>query len=129
MTTNARWKLTDPVTTDVFTFENNPNVMSSMFADRQTITGPSNPRFGGIRAIRRLQAPTEFSFGGIFRTQTQYEALVEWCAKEYAVELSDHFDRSWSVLLNAFDPEEQRPSQRVSWKGTYRVRGLVLGEL
>jgi hypothetical protein len=127
--TNARWKLTDPVTTAVYTFDNNPNAMSSMYQDRQTLTGPSSPRFGGIRAVRTPEGPREFTFSGIFKTQGQYDALAAWCRKEYAVTLTDHFNRSWSVLLMAFDPEEQKPSQRVSWKGTYRVRGLVLGAL
>ena len=122
----SRWLLTDPVAVTTYTFEVNPNQMSSVFADRQTMSGPSVVA-GSIRLIRQVEQPKEFSFSGNYRSQAQYDQLLLWCQKGYAVELSDHFDRDWSVILLAFDVDEKKPSQRVEWKGTYRVRGLLLG--
>lgn len=126
----TRWTFTD-VTTDpdqTYQFERNPREMTSPYPPRGS-TPLATTVDGLARVVRRRTSPVEWTFTGDVRTQTQYDALAAWCAKDHRVRVADHLGRTWDALLLEFNPTEQRPTRRTAWRFSYQIRALVYGQL
>lgn len=119
-----RWVFTDPVTSAVYTVPRNPREMTSPYPPRNTQV-MANAIDGRARVVRTFTVPMEWEFVGDIRSEAHYGALLAWSAKDYRVRITDHFNRTWEVLLTQFDPTEEKPSTHLSWKFNYRMRGLV----
>lgn len=124
-----RWTLHDPVAGDTWAMPINPNTMTTLVATKKFDTTAGTGADGRVRTLAEPIAPFEWSFGGVIRAQDQYDALADWCTRPNPIELSDHFGRTWLVLLEAFDPDEKRPTLRTAWRFDYTVRAHVLGRL
>jgi hypothetical protein len=122
----TRWEFNDPITLAIYTVPINPNKMTSPHLAQNTEPAPVSPVDGRIRARRTRPLPREWSFGGVIRDQTHYDALLAWVEKPYPVFITDHLGRTWYVLLNEFAPEERRKNVAVPDRYTYEVKGYVL---
>jgi hypothetical protein len=111
-------------TADVYVFERNPREMSSPYGDRGT-TVMATPVDGRARAARGRTPPAEWSFVGDIRTKSHYDALLAWAGKGNRIHLRDHLSRTWEIAVTAFEPTEQRPTRKTSWRATYTMRALV----
>lgn len=119
----TRWVFNDAVAVEAYTVPINPNAMTSPFGKTQKETLPASPVDGRVRALSRRQ-PIEWQFSGVIRTQAHYDALLRWVTKPNPVEITDHLGRTFTVLLTAFEPEDQRVKLATKW--TYTVKGYVL---
>lgn len=124
--TSFRWVLRDTVTNETYTFSQNPSTVTSFEPAYQTETEVRSGRDARILAQRQRPAPTEWSFGGKYRTSEIYDALESWCSRSNLLELTDHLGRVFQLVLTEFIPEEFPPTKKIAWWGTYEVKGKLI---
>jgi hypothetical protein len=120
-----RWTFDDGVTT--YTHEINPNKMSSPLRPRPVQLAITSPKDGNAYSFRRPAPPHEWRFGGVVRTQGQYDNLLLWSEKPGVITITDHLGRSFECLMVEFKPDEQRPTARTAWRFNYEMTVLVVG--
>lgn len=113
-----RWHFFDPATDEAWDITINPNQMSSPFEQKNVETLWEATRTAGRTA-------REWTFGGIIRGKAMYDELVRWFDKPGLIQLRDHFQRTWEVMLVELDEKELRPGATESWKFTYTARVYV----
>jgi hypothetical protein len=120
----VRWTFDDGVTT--YTHQVNPNRMSSPLRPRPTTVGVTGPD-GLARSTRTPEPPHEWRFGGVLRSEEQYNDLLLWSQKTGVITITDHLGRAFDCLMVAFRPDEQRPTARNAWRFEYEMTVLVVG--
>jgi hypothetical protein len=124
----VRWVLTDPADLlETWTFEVNPSSAESFQVTWQA--DPFRPAMTGVALIRRKRQLTSTSFSGVLRTRSMYDALVEWVSKDKVLHLTDHWLRTWEVLLQGLEITQERASPSAPWRMPYVVRCVVFGEV
>lgn len=121
-----RWTMFDPTTSTTYTFERNPNEMSSPFPARNLQPLATTAVSGRPIVFEGSSQPYEWSFGGDAVTKAQYEALRTWSEKKGYVYVSDHYGRVIPVLMTKFDPTPKRAVGKY-WRHTYRMTTLIVG--
>lgn len=111
-----------------YTFEINPKEMSSPFAPRVTQTHISRILQRTL-VFRSANTTHRMTFSGLLRSRDQEMQLRKYAAYQGTVQLTDHFGRIWSVVIESLQVNEQRPSPRHSYKATYTMSVYVLGGL
>lgn len=123
-----RWVLAEAADPSVtWTMPINPDQMSSPHQDRSISTSYGIRH--GINRIRSFVSPTpakEWTWGGVIRTQEHYDALLEWTKKSGKVRVTDHLDRTFEVFIQAFEPEDRKPTPATPWRGRYTITTLLL---
>lgn len=115
-----KWEFYDPETDELYVHEINPNTMSSPFR-----TQNSTPLIGNL-AYRRRSQPKDWDFGGVIRTQGQYDNLLAWSQRSGFIYITDHNRRAFKCFLVEFRPDEKRPNATKPWRFDYTMRALVL---
>lgn len=130
--TVVRWKFTDPKTAEVYNHPISPNQMSTPWLGRQTQTmvqsGPGGAVSdgGALLAMQAPAVPTEWTFGGVIRTEQHYRDLLAWSKKDYPIVVTDHYSRSWNVIITTFEPEDRKPVPLAPWRSKYVMKTLML---
>jgi hypothetical protein len=119
---NPRWSLDDGAG-DVYSFEVNPNEMSSPWEDINVVASVTTA--GNFLLTQGSRQAKQFTFSGVLLTKDQYDVMVTWLQKKRRVYLIDHFGRRLIVFLTSFNPT---PKRRVGWKHQYEMTMLVLSE-
>lgn len=127
--TVVRWTFFDPTDSSSYTFEVNPNRMTSPYPDLGTDLGAQSPVTGQYRVFRGPVLPHEWTFGGVIRTATHHDALKLWVGKTDFIHVTDHFGRTFQVLFKEFAPKEQLPTATNANRYEYDVKALVLGQV
>lgn len=127
----VRWIFIDGTTT--WTVPINPNEMSTPYASKRRQTmgnsgGPAN-RAGTIYTLQAPVVPHEWTFGGVIRTEDHHNQLLAWSQKNRPVRITDHFGRTWEVLIVQFDATDRRPTANNAWRMKYTMRTLMLGRV
>lgn len=128
----TRWLFHDPATGESWTVPINPNEMTDPMARTRNFqfgvaSRSSNlPAPAVIRGIENASEPVEWSFGGVIQTQDHHERLESWSRRPGEITITDHFARTWTVLMKTFEPTERRPTLSKPWRFTYTMRALVL---
>jgi hypothetical protein len=127
-----RWVLDDP-DGETYTFPFNPNRMDTPHRmDNLTPTARSwnapneaQVDHGVARVIQGKRIPLEWSFSGVLRTQAHYRALVRFHHLRKRINVTDHFGRTWEVLIQGIEWQERRPSAHADWRFAYTVNCLL----
>lgn len=122
----VRWQFVDPTNATTYKLHINPNAMSTPWLSRQTQTMVQSGPGGTILALQAPPIPSEWTFGGVIRSEDHYDALLLWSQKDYPIQVIDHYTRPWSVLITAFEPEDRKPLPLVPWRLKYTMRALML---
>lgn len=123
---DARWSLRDPATNEIWVFPHNPKKMTSPHPPKQTQIFSRG--IGGIsRVLQYRQAPYEWQFSGVIRTEEHFSGLTDWTKKTGIVHLTDHLGRTWRIRMQALELDEKRPSRRSDWRFEYTVRATIYG--
>lgn len=128
MTTPApswRWKFTQAA--DTYTFERNPRTMRPTARPNSTAPGVLSPVDGRFRGDRAPARPYDWSFEGRIKTQTFYEALLLWSEKPGRIVLTDHFQKTLTLRIVAFEPVAMPTRIDNDWLFNYTMRCLVYG--
>lgn len=131
------WTFTDPVTTEVYRWEVNPREDAGSHSINRTVgyatqagmrrgTG-GDDRMDTILFESNVQQET-FSYTGYVYTAQHYAIMVDWCSRDYPLQLTDDLGRSWLVMVTQFTPSRVR-SRQSRYKHAYTFSGIVLEEL
>lgn len=128
-----RWIFHDPAEAETWTVPINPNEMTDPESRTRAFNFGVASRSSNVSApaaIRGIEAasqqPVEWSFGGVIHTQDHHDKLEHWARKPGEIEVTDHFGRTWVVVMKTFEPTERRPTLSKPWRFTYTMRALVL---
>jgi hypothetical protein len=132
-----RWTLQDPATAESWTFQFNPNQMTSVhapksltiFSNAPVYNPATEPRAGMGRVFQRSDEPYEWSFSGVIREQEHHDDLIYWTRKTGKLVITDHFGRQFTIRLLALDLNERRPTARRAWRFEYTVKALMYGQI
>lgn len=119
-----RWVFHDPQTSANYTVPKNPATMSFPTARRNLQTLPLIA--GRMPALAAPPQPPDIQFQGWLAGQTHHDTLLDWVAKEYAVQITDHLSRTWTVLLSSFEMTSRRGFGNDWYRGTYVIKGFAL---
>lgn len=127
-----RWIFHDPDTDETWTVPINPNSMTdpeNRTRDFQFGVRSRSANIPAPAAIRGIENPLpiiEWEFGGVIHTQVHHDTLEYWSRKPGEIEITDHFGRTWVVLMKTFEPTERRPTPSKPWRFSYEMHADVL---
>jgi hypothetical protein len=129
--TLIRWQLNDLVANQTYTLPCNPSAMTSPSIAHATTSFRRSPIDGVVRVFRPGDKPRQWSFTGRLRTQSEYDAFVDWCNRPNRIQLTDHLGRVHSVLLQDFAPQPIERSGRkdTPWLFAYTVTAIYYGRI
>lgn len=122
------WKLYDPVANETVVFPNNPREMGSPHPQK-TISFGGRAARGTIAGSANPAEPTKWSFSGKSRDQGFYNALVSFRNKENPIQVTDHLDRTWEMVITGIGINEARPSALHATRFTYTVEGFITARI
>lgn len=130
-----RWNLFDPNTDESWTFPMNPNKMTSVHSPRNLTIYPRaalyNPaveaRGGMARVFEHAKEPYTWTFSGVIREGEEYDGLLYWTRKLRKIHLTDHFGRTFLIRIQAFKPDEKRPTFHRPDRYDYDVEAIIYG--
>lgn len=122
----VRWHYYDPKTGENWTVPINPNEMTSPWSERNyivkaTTAGPA----GGVPVVfEGVRQPRQWTFSGTTLDLAHHDELLRWAMKPNKVFITDHFGRTFAVMLDHFDAI---PKQRASHmqRHTYTMRATI----
>lgn len=120
-----RWTLTDPAGT--YTFNPNPNQMTTPFPARNISMQMTTAVDGQVLLFEGAKTPAQWTFGGDCMTAAQYEVLRSWVYDRVGrrVTVTDHYGRAIVCVLVKFDPVPKRAVGRY-WRHTYEISAVVV---
>lgn len=121
----VRWLFEDPVTLDSWQFEINPNEGGSPAYSKNIVYSATCAPDGKVVVFEGRDEPKKLEFSGVLLTQEHFEAFAEWYEKRYQVNVTDDLGRTFSVIIDRFDPTRQR-ALHYPWKHTYRVSATIV---
>jgi len=119
----VRWTLVEKDTNLSWQMPANPNTMSALPAQRQLATTPSG------RTFQSSTPAQPFQWGGVILHQAHYDALEQWARKPGVIVVTDHLQRTFEILIEAFRPAPEpgrRPGVR---RVKYTMTALFLRRL
>ena len=124
------WTFHDPVTLETWTLPINPNAMTSPHRPKSFVHARGS-RVNQNEARSWLLPPEawEWQFEGVFRTEEQHDAFLDWAQRPYPIEITDHLGHGRLVVFSRFAPEERQPTAATPWRFRYRTTVLILQEL
>jgi hypothetical protein len=121
----VRWQFYDPVATETYTFEINPNAGGSptykKSVNYQNTTAPD----GKTLIYEGQDEVQELEWSGVILTQTHYDKYIEWWQKRRQIRLTDDLGRQYWIYLTSFVPNRVRASSR-PWKHEFTATAVIL---
>lgn len=126
----VRWTLTEKATGETWTMPLNPNSMTGLPQLKQFTTAGWSPQ--GSNRLRTFQAPTSaerLEWSGVILTDSHHQDLRTWSAKPGVIVVTDHLQRSFEVIIQAFVPDQKPGHHPGDPKRTYKITTLFLRRL
>ena len=132
----VRWQFHDSHESESWTLPMNPNAMTSPHAMRQYKYGHGVDR--GLNRIRVFELPHDpisWEFSGYIRTKQHHDELRRWADKQHEIEITDHLDRTFEVIIQHYAPEDRvigevplssSLSDERRWRMRYKMTALIL---
>jgi hypothetical protein len=128
------WVLTDPITSETYSFPVNPYADGGSFNINKTIAWSSasglhqnsadNTEISSIVHANGVEVE-RFSFTGKTYSLTDYDDLRSWVNKDYEVMLTDDLGREFMVLFERIQTERIRGSGARSERLSYTLTGFI----
>lgn len=122
------WVLTDPETSDTYSFSINPKEGGSPARAKTTNTHVPIASDGDPLPYEGADEPLTADVSGTILYEEQYHAMVEWFSKRYPLLLEDDLGREYRIYITGFQPDRVW-SWQYPWRHNYSMRYLVLEEL
>lgn len=131
------WSFYDPLTDDLYVWPVNPHTDSGSHAISKnpgySVKAGSHRNASGFDEISTIVYSTgpdieRFSYSGFVYTEDHLEKMIEWCSKDYAVELTEDLGRTFLIIIENFNLKRVR-SRQTPWKHSYDFSGYVLDRL
>ncbi len=122
----VRWKFKDMRTNEVYTVEINPNEMSGFRFPREIDFAPYRSSYRGVVGVKAPRRPVDWSFGGVVRSETHHDKLIDWQKRPGKVRITDHLGRVFEVMIRSLDMVDRRPAGEDTWRFRYTFSCLLL---
>jgi hypothetical protein len=124
MTDVVRWVFQDMETNETYRVEINPNEMSGYVFPKSF----NFARYGSgrLRGVQGRREPLDLTFGGVVRTKTHHDRLLEWQRKPGKVRVTDHLGRTFEMMIKSVDMIDRRPTGSTTWRFRYTFNCLLL---
>lgn len=125
-----RWLLNDPAAPLSVYVPINPNKMEAPARPRNmqwawgTAWGQDR-----MRGIDQPGPATQWTFSGLLLTKAHYDLLLDWSGKLTRLNITDHLERTFEVVIQKFDPVERLPTRQRAWRADYTMTCLLLKEI
>lgn len=121
----VRWVFTDPTDASTYTFSINPSQGGSP-QYRKTLSYQATAAPGGkVLAFEGRDQVKTYSVQGVVLEQADYEAMILWFSKRYALQVTDDLGRTFDIYITEFLPERQR-SALYQYKHRYTLNYIEL---
>lgn len=122
-----RWVFTDPVTSETYEMEINPNEggtpkLSKNISYQITTAPEPNSR---VLMFEGRPQPRQGSFAGTILTEQHYNAMVQWYEKRNQIYVTDDLGRTFTIYITGFDAKRVRAIQH-PWKHTYTCEYTII---
>lgn len=125
-TADARWTFFDA--TETWVMPINPNQMGPGHAPKEI--EKSTGHNGTVAVFKKTgKTPKEWTFGGVIRTEAHHNELERWARKKKRISVSTHLGQVFEVIIQAYSPEDRRPTPNVPWRMQYTMTCLVLRQV
>ena len=125
MTDVVRWQFQDLATNQVHIVSLNPNKMSGLTFGR-SIEWASGTIDGRPVGLMSSPDPTPFTFGGVVRTQSHHDTLIDWQKRPGKVRVTDHLGRVFEVMIRSLDMTDRTLTANNRWRFAYQFDCLLL---
>lgn len=125
MTDVVRWRFQDLRTNEVHTVQLNPNKMAGLNFSRSLEWG-SRTTDGRPTGLMSSRDPQSFSFGGVVRTQSHHDSLIDWQKRPGKVRVTDHLGRVFDVMIRSLDLTDRTLTASNRWRFSYQFDCLLL---
>lgn len=125
------WTFHDPVTNTGYAMPVNPNAMEAPEPDSAITALPTmnihmwNPDMG-TGSWQTKTPPRAWTFSGVTYTERQHEDLWTWVNLPNKFQLTDHLDRTWTVIFMEYSVQ-LAPTANQPWRHKYTIHALVYG--
>ena len=132
----VRWKFHDTETDETVFLPINPNEadgaeiprnMSWAWGTARKLSYAYQDRPRGIN--RPASAPPDWTFSGVIRDEAHHDLLLDWAQRSSILRVTDHFERTFEIIISEFDFTERQPTRDRPWRGTYTMTCLLLKEI
>lgn len=123
----VRWQFYDPVEDETWTMPINPDSMTSPL--RVRARSALHAHGGELVVSDGDPGAHAWDFGGVIRTKAHHDALIDWATRDRAIDVTDHLERTFRVVVTACEIADRRPTPRTQWRLRYVMRTLILEAL
>lgn len=121
----VRWEFEDPVTLDTYEFEVNPSAGGTpSYTKNFAYRVPAAPD-GKVIVFEGRDPAKTIEFSGRLLTEAQFNAFVTWWDKRYQVNVTDDLGRTFSILIQSFNPTRVRRRSH-PWTHDYSVEATIV---
>jgi hypothetical protein len=123
----THWILTEKATSQTWTMPTNPNTMTGLPMTKQlSSAGPAAQPATRLRTFQSSAGAERLEWSGVILDTDHYQNLLTWSAKPGVIVVTDHLQRSFEVLIQAFTPESKAGRRPGNPKRTYKMTTLFL---
>ena len=121
----VQWSLSDPATSETYSFSINPNDGGSpAFKKKISYVPTSSPR-GRQIVFEGNSDPVTLDFSGLIVEPAFLNVLKSWYDKRRQVRLTDDLGRSFWIYIIEFVPERVRIASN-PWKHKFTIKSMIL---
>lgn len=121
----VRWRFDDPVALSGYEFEINPSAGGSPSYQRNFTYAETSAPDGKSLVFEGRQPAQHIEFSGRLLSESQFNAFVTWWEKQYQIEITDDLGRTFSVIIESFNPTRVRRRSN-QWVHDYQVRAVII---
>lgn len=121
----VKWRFFDPIVSEGYVFEINPNDGGSP-SRKKSVTYQNTAAPGGRTLVFEGRDETQaMSFSGVLLSREQLAALERWFDKRHQILVTDDLERQFWIYITAFTPKRERAVSH-PWKHTYQVEAVIV---
>ena len=121
-----RWILSDPVTSETWTMNINPNTGGSLPLQKNISTYATTADDSQTVFYEGADAPQTVQISGTLLDEDQYNKMIYWYSKRRQIQLTDDLGRTMWVYFATWNPTRKWSFQhpwRHEWQATFYVIG------
>lgn len=121
----VKWTFFDPVTSETYTFDINPNTGGSppykkkMAYENTTAPDGKTLMFEGQDEVQQLE------WSGVILSEDQHNKYIEWWQKRRQIQVTDDLGRQYWVYLTSYAPKRER-ARSYPWKHQIEVSATIV---
>lgn len=123
MSERLPWLFVDPETLEEYLWEINPDDFDIGFEKNMGLIEAAPG--GRALMMEGHQQVSQINFSGSILVQDQYDAMMAWFSKRYALQLVDDLNRTFTIYILNFRPKRVR-SNEYPWRHTYQCEAIIL---